>query len=644
MSKVLENWDVASLYPNLVRIYGYSSRNQSDKKAYVDLLEMRIKAKHNELSDDFLKPMNLTNGDLKNGLKLPLNAYTGTLRAPFNPLYDNLQGFSICSTGQMLLLQLAYSLKEIPTVEITELNTDAVQYMVDEEYIEQAHKVLEDWQKLTGLELEQDKIVKLIQRDVNNYVEILQIGENNYDVHYKGGEFRGNHIFKWNKETKKFNYTFEDDLENNSLTIVSEAMLKNLLFNIPVEKTINDCNDVFRFQKITHLGGTYIKCVQESEDGDIELQRNNRIYAGKIKSGKIIKVKENGQRDSLADCPVNPIVDNDNKVSIEMINKLWYIKYAKQKINDFKREGKVYMEEKFETLKKAELIELLKEYKEKEDVRMSECISVKTDNTPEIVFDGVTASSNLSKKIVEFRKEIRNRNFILNKGLPSNLGGGEYCSIEQYYQAVQECSLKVGLDFSFEVTNVDSFELNAFKPVNGAPQHIATVRCKFTFTDIDTGMEKDYIEISQGSDILDKGVNGATTFAFRNWFDKNFTPNIFNGEVVKFGDDDNTVSLDGVNIPNQVKETSKQTTKVFVAPAKKEEIKKEVTSTPQVSSDKSDIEKLSSLIYEFRELSGDDKKGAKTLKAIMNETITDAEVLSKTLSFENAIAKLKGGE
>lgn len=74
--RVLENWDVGSLYPNLVRLYGYSSRNQKDKQAYVDLLAMRMKAKHNELSDDFLKQLNLTNDDLKLGLKLPLNAYT----------------------------------------------------------------------------------------------------------------------------------------------------------------------------------------------------------------------------------------------------------------------------------------------------------------------------------------------------------------------------------------------------------------------------------------------------------------------------------------------------------------------------------------------------------------------------------------
>lgn len=70
--RVLENWDVISLYPNLARIYGYSSRNQKDKEAYVNLLDMRMKAKKGLLSEEFLAPMKLTNADLNMGLKLPL--------------------------------------------------------------------------------------------------------------------------------------------------------------------------------------------------------------------------------------------------------------------------------------------------------------------------------------------------------------------------------------------------------------------------------------------------------------------------------------------------------------------------------------------------------------------------------------------
>ena len=76
MARVLENHDVSSLYPNIVRIFGYSSRNQKDKQAYIDLLKMRLNAKHGKLSKEFLDQYGLTNNDLKIGLKLPLNAYT----------------------------------------------------------------------------------------------------------------------------------------------------------------------------------------------------------------------------------------------------------------------------------------------------------------------------------------------------------------------------------------------------------------------------------------------------------------------------------------------------------------------------------------------------------------------------------------
>ena len=626
VSKVLENWDVASLYPNLVRLYGYSSRNQKDKKAYTDLLSMRLKAKKGQLTEDFLAPLNLTNDDLKSGLKLPLNAYTGCLRAKFNPLYDNLQGFSICSTGQMLLLQLAHDLKEVPTVEIVELNTDAVMYMIEEEYVEQAHKVLQDWQDLTGLELEQDKIMKIIMRDVNNYVELIQTGDNDYDVHYKGGEFKGNHKFKWNKEKKCFEYSFKDDLEVNSMTIIGEAMIKNLLFDIPVEETINKCNDIFRFQMITHLGHTYEKCVLRKKDGtEIELQRNNRIYAGLEKTGgKIYKVKEDGRYDSLANCPPNPIVDNKNECTIDKINKKWYINYTLQRISDFKGRKEIFMDEKLDKLKKEELIERYKELKEKTE-------------------DGVVyinGRANLLKKINMFRQLIRERNFILDKELPSNLGGGEIYSIDQIYQAVQDTALKVGLDFSFEVISMDNFELGAFKPATGAPQNIATVTCVATFEDIDTGESKYYTMVSQGSDAIDKAVNGASSYAFRNWFTKNFTPAIINGEPVN--SENSTFSFDATEEP--VKTTPK--TPVFVPAEKKEEIVKELTTSnsAQVVEEKtSDVDKLTNLIYEYRELSGNEEAGANKLDAIIKKEYTDVDLLKWTLSFENAVNDLKKG-
>lgn len=120
---LLINDDVTSYYPNSVRLYGYSSRNQKDKEAYVKVLETRMKAKHEKLSQEFLDSIGVTNKDLNKGLKLPINAYTGGLRAKFNALYDNLQGFSICMTCQLLMLQLIYDLQKVPTLEMVEANT-----------------------------------------------------------------------------------------------------------------------------------------------------------------------------------------------------------------------------------------------------------------------------------------------------------------------------------------------------------------------------------------------------------------------------------------------------------------------------------------------------------------------------------------
>ena len=150
-------------------------------------------------------------------------------------------------------------------------NTDAVKFYIDSQYEKDVETTIQDWEKLTGLEMEKEVVVKSYMRDVNSYCEIVEINDNEYEVHYKGGEFKGRHKFKWNKEERVFEYSFNDEVETNSLTIVSEALLKKLLFDIPIEDTINNCNDIFRFQIISHMGSTYEKCVQESPNGDIEL-------------------------------------------------------------------------------------------------------------------------------------------------------------------------------------------------------------------------------------------------------------------------------------------------------------------------------------------------------------------------------------
>lgn len=597
---------------------------------------MRLDAKYKRTAQEILDSLAVTYDDLNKGLKLPINAYTGALRATFNALYDPLQGFSICTTGQLLILQLIYDLQKIPTLEMVSANTDAVMFTIEEENKPQALDVLNAWQKHTGLELEEDNIVKIIMRDVNNYCEILEV-KDGYKVNYKGGEFKGNHNFTWNKETQKFDYSFEDDFETNSLTIISEAMLKNLLFNIPVEETINKCDDIFRFQMITHLGHTYEKLVQESPEGDIELQRNNRIYASNKPSGIIVKVKYDGRRDSLAQCPPNPVVDNANHCTIDDINKEWYIKLTKQKLSDFKGVKRLTEYKKTELvematsmgitfdpkLKKDELIKLIEENKERNEVMCME------ENKVENVIDYGRAT--IAKKINEMKKEIMSMEFVMDQVMPNNLGGGEYASIGQYYKTINQLSEKYGLLFQWEVVNFLGLEKELFKPATGMPQHVATVECKATFTDVETGEYIQYWAIASGSDTCDKSISGASALAFRNWFDKNFAPK-------------HLVVDEFTGLNTEVSESKEQTAPkvpTYIPPAKKEEITNKVVETVQhETSDEDDIKEIVTKIMKVRELISNPTWGANTLESLMSGDLSTADILEIGLKVDNKLESL----
>lgn len=667
--RILCNFDVSSYYPSSVKLYGYSSRNQKDKDAYVSVLETRLKAKHKKLGNDFLEEFGVTHDDVKTGLKLPINAYTGTLRAEFNKLYDPLQGFSICTTCQLLMLQLIYDLQKIPTLEMVSANTDAVMFTIEDYEKPKALKVLDDWQKYTGFELEEDNIVKIFMRDVNNYAEIVQTGDNDFEVHYKGGELtRGEHKFKWNKEKKIFEYSYKPSLKSNSMSIVSEAILKFLLFDMPIRETIEKCNDIHRYQLISHLGSTYEKCVQESPNGDVELQRNNRIYAGLETSGSIIKVKSNNRRDSVAGQPPNPIVDNGNKCTIDDINKEWYIEFAQEKANDFLGIPRLESLKKEELLerannlgleidkktKKEQLIKMIKdkerneiknmaeptkqELKEKLDKameqnqrlveRIKESESEKEMKfTDERLNDNILLQSSLYKKINELRKYIRSYEFIYDEELPSNLGGGEYYSIGQLYNALQKGCLEVGLDFSYDVDQVISFDKELVKPSGKLPIHVATVKTKAVLTDINTGISKEYFTIAQGSDTIDKAISGASTLAFRQWFTKNFSPKDANDED---------------NIPNETPKSEEPKVPVYIPEAKKEEIKKEVVQQVQTEeSDDEDIKEIVNNIMKVRELSGDENYGAPILQMFTSGVEVDsATILEIDLKVKNKLEKV----
>lgn len=670
--KIVINEDFASLYPHLLALptYNFISRNIQDKNAYYNTLKHRLQLKKEGKKEEQLP------------LKLILNTTYGCQNNKYNDLYDPRGARGTCISGQLLISELTERIYSIGDVELVQLNTDGLMVKLPKNKLEEYYKVSNEFSKKCGIELEYDIIYKIVQRDVNNYCMIYG-NEESKKIKAKGGCFSALPEIKINKDGT-LDTKVITDFKSNSLSIVSESILKKLLFNIPVEETINNCNDIFRFQIISHLGATYEKCVQESTNGDIELQRNNRIYAGKIPSGAIIKVKPNGRRDSLASQPPNPIIDNGNKCTIEDINKEWYIAIANQRVSDFlgikrleeyKKDELVTLAEELgldidKKTKKDELIKIIKNHKKGIDYYDTICYdnNVKKGNEINMATkqeleeklqrsleqneklveklkernDNVEAEKQINNsacdkkidtvyllhKINEFRKKVREYTFEFDKELPANLGGGEYYSIDQFYNAVQAIALGVGLDFSFETTRLIQFDKELTKPANKLPIHVATVETIAKFTDIDTGMSKQYITIAQGSDTIDKAVASASSMAFRNWFYKNFTPKNMNEEEL----DEKPV------------EESKPKVPVYVPEQKKEEIKKEVVKqVQQENSDDEDIKAICENIMKIREYPGCEKYGDKTLPKLMSGNLSSADILEIDLKVKQKLKKVQNG-
>ena len=648
---VLINCDFASLYPHLLALpqYNFISRNIQDKGKYFDTLKKRLELKKQGKKKEQL------------ALKLILNTTYGCELNKYNNLFDARNARSTCITGQLLISELTEKVYAIGDVKLVQVNTDGLMVEISKNKLDDYYKVCNDFSNKCGIELEFDVIDKIYQRDVNNY--IMLYGTSEYkSIKAKGGCFGSLPKLTVEKDgsvTSEYKINFK----NNTLAIVSEALARYLILDTPIEDTINSCDNVNMFQIVSHLGSTYQKCVQESPNGDIEIQRNNRIYAGLKPSGSIIKIKPNGRRDSLANQPTNPLVDNANKCTTNDIDKQWYIDLAKQwaedflgikRLEDYKKDELLELAKELnidvdKKTKKDDLIKIIKQMKRggnqmatkqeleeklqksiEQNEKLVEKLKEKESEKPMKLEDFENerlCNVSLLKKINEFRKEIRKIEFIFDKELPSNLGGGEYYSIDQFYNAVQDTAIKVGLDFSFEITDVISFEKELVKPSGRLPIHVATVETLATLTDLDTGACKEYVTIAQGSDTIDKAISGAGTLAFRQWFYKNFTPK--NMDEEELDKKEEPVKSEAPKVP------------VYVPETKKEEIKKEVVKqVQQESTDDDDIKEICENIMKIRKALGDDEYGAKTLEKVMSGKLSDADIMEIDLKIKNKMEKV----
>lgn len=297
------NMDVASLYPSLMIRYDLISRSCNPER-FKEIVDLRLKYKAEK-------------NPLQAPLKIVINGTYGASKDKNNPLYDPRQANRVCIYGQLLLLDLIEHLE--PVCQIIQSNTDGVLVKLrdsSQEAFNDVDDIAFEWEQRTGLKLEFDEFVKVIQKDVNNYIIVAP------DGHWKS---KGAYV----KKLGNLDY---------DLYIVNKAVSECLVNDIPVERTITECDSLKEFQLVKKVGAKYSAIYH----GDTPLaEKCVRCFASKNeKDGGLRKLhKVTGRFAKIEGTPLHSrLVNGDiNGVSIpDWLDRNWYIEMAQKRVNDFK--------------------------------------------------------------------------------------------------------------------------------------------------------------------------------------------------------------------------------------------------------------------------------------------------------------------
>lgn len=299
------NMDVASLYPSLMIQYNLHSRNMKDPKKYEEIYHQRLKYKAEK-------------NPLQAPLKLVLNSTYGVMKDPNNDLCDARQANRVCIYGQLLLLDLIEKLE--PHCEIIQSNTDGVlikmpQGQDEQKWYELIDDIAYEWEQRTRLTLEFDEYRKVFQKDVNNYIIV---------------DAKGNYKSKGAYVKKLSNLDYD-------LPIVNKALINYMVYDIPIEMTINECILLKEFQLISKISSKYTHILH----GEKRLnEKCIRIFASKdVRDPGVQKVHATtGRPAKISNSPEHCFLYNESIKGITTpshLDKDWYINLAKKRLEDF---------------------------------------------------------------------------------------------------------------------------------------------------------------------------------------------------------------------------------------------------------------------------------------------------------------------
>lgn len=315
------NVDVASYYPSLMIRYGFGSRNMSDPKKYEEIYRQRLQYKAEE-------------NPLQAPLKIVLNGTYGAMKDQFNPLYDPRQANNVCVGGQLLLLDLIEKLE--PFCDIVQSNTDGILVKLRDNR-EEVENICHEWETRTGMVLEFSEFIKVIQRDVNNYL-IVPEG----DLYDEKGKPRWKSKGAVVKKQNSLDY---------DTPIINESVVNYFLKGIPVEETVLNCHELIKFQKIAKVSSKYEYAMQGctfttrggrkwNGDGTRLIGKTFRVFASldDADGGMFKYAREKKNPQQFANTSEHSFFINEDISGMSIPPKLdrqFYIDWAKRLIDEF---------------------------------------------------------------------------------------------------------------------------------------------------------------------------------------------------------------------------------------------------------------------------------------------------------------------
>lgn len=297
--------DVTAYYPSLQKKYHFGYRVMDNPENFEFIHDSNIEFKRK--------------GDKKARLpfKIMDNAISGQMKQRQSALFDPMSNNSICINGQLLLLDLIEHIE--PYCELVQNNTDGIiirLYDYDRDF-DIIDRIVADWEHRTGMKMDFDTFFgEIFQKDVNNYLII--------DRETGAMKVKGAYIKKLS------------DLDYD-LPILNKALVDYMVKGIPVEQTVNQCDDLKEFQLVSKISNKYSHILY----GDTPIKEKCiRVFASKNpKDAGVKKVSiRTGRPAKLQNSPEHCFIWNEQVNGVKVpakLDKQWYINFALRRLKDF---------------------------------------------------------------------------------------------------------------------------------------------------------------------------------------------------------------------------------------------------------------------------------------------------------------------